>query len=195
MSIFRQWHFTILCCSSIPCFPTDQNNIVKFTFLMSMAQYIKFTFHACFPCFPGSSNPNYLPQWDPWKHNMNTIIFIQKKRPISQFPSKQNTNFPISIQKIHQFPPLHSPFNQAIWHFSLVPERIASRWLSGLVTPGAKIWGRRRRCESGDLRLMSNDWRDLVFYTQEKMWFSQPKFAETASIVWMILSCKSSSPL
>jgi hypothetical protein len=37
-----------------------------------------------------------------------------------------------------------------------------------LVTPGAKIWGRRRQCESGDLRLMSNDWRDLVFYPKQK---------------------------
>ena len=106
------------------------------------------------------------------------------KKQISQFPFKKNTNFPSN-----------SPFNQAIWHFSLGPERIPSRWWSGLVTPGAKIWGRRRQCESGDLRLMSNDWRDLVFYTQAKMWFIQPKFAETASIVRMILSCKSSSPL
>ena len=86
-----------------PCFPTYHNNIVKFTFLMTMAQCIKFTFHACFPCFPGSSNPNYLPEGDPWTHNMNTLIFIQKVDKFPNFHPKKRPNFPSN-----------SPFNQAI---------------------------------------------------------------------------------
>ena len=106
--IFHQWHVTILCCSSIPFFPQRSKQHVIFKFVMPMAQSIKFTFHACFPCFPGSSNPNYLPEGDPWTHNMNTLIFIQK---VDKFPNFHPKNTPIS-------PP---PFSLQPSHLTFLP--------------------------------------------------------------------------
>ena len=113
--IFHQWHVTILCCSSIPFFPQRSKQHVIFKFVMPMAQSIKFTFHACFPSFPGSSNPNYLPEWDPWKHNMKkTLIFTHKKykfpnfhpkkRSISQFPAQFPLQFSLQPSRLTFLP-------------------------------------------------------------------------------------------